>query len=91
MTTPFCVADVGCGKLMLLRADPFSGTAQDWFWLLKSVDGVPCWDWGKRHGESARIGTSDFLLFLIPGIGDVPVVMFLVLITIFAVVIGPLN
>ncbi len=88
---PFRVADVGFGKLVLFRAEPFPGTAQDWFWLLKSVGGMPRWDWGKRHGESARIGTSDFFLFLIPGIGGVPVVMFLVLITIFAVVIGPLN
>ena len=88
---PFRVADVGFGKLALFRGEPFPGTAQDWFWLLKSVGGMSRWDWGKRHGESARIGTSDFLLFLIPGIGGVPVVMFLVLITIFAVVIGPLN
>lgn len=88
---PFRVSDVGFGKLVLFRAEPFPGTAQDWFWLLKSIGGMPRWDWGKRHGESARIGTSDFFLFLIPGIGGVPVVMFLVLITIFAVVIGPLN
>ncbi len=88
---PFRVADIGFGKLALFRGEPFPGTAQDWFWLLKSVGGMSRWDWGKRHGESSRIGTSDFLLFLIPGIGGVPVVMFLVLITIFAVVIGPLN
>lgn len=88
---PFRITDVGFGKVVLFRAEPFPGTAQDWFWLLKSVGGLPRWDWGKRHGESARIGTSDFFLFLIPGIGGVPVVMFLVLITIFAVVIGPLN
>jgi hypothetical protein len=90
-TLPFRVADVGFGKLVLFRGEPFPGTAQDWFWLLKSIGGIPRWDWGKRHGESARVGTSDFLLFLIPGIGGVPVVMFLVLITVFAIVIGPLN
>lgn len=88
---PFRVGDVGFGKLALFRDEPFPGSAQDWFWLLKSIGGASRWDWGRRHGESARIGTSDFLLFLIPGIGGVPVVMFLVLITIFAVVIGPLN
>lgn len=88
---PFRVSDVGFGKLVLFRGEPFPGTAQDWFWLLKTIGGISRWDWGKRHGESARIGTGDFFLFLIPGIGGVPVVMFLVLITIFAVVIGPLN
>ena len=90
-TSPFRMADIGFGKLVLFRSEPFPGTAQDWFGMLKSVGGITRWDWGKRHGESARSGTSDFLLFLIPGIGGVPVVMFLVLITIFAVVIGPLN
>lgn len=88
---PFRTAEVGFGKLVFFRGEPFPGTAQDWFWLLKSVGGMSRWDWGKRHGESARIGTSDFFLFLIPGIGGAPIVMFLVLITIFAVVIGPLN
>ena len=90
-TSPFRMADIGFGKLVLFRSESFPGTAQDWFGMLKSVGGITRWDWGKRHGESARSGTSDFLLFLIPGIGGVPVVMFLVLITIFAVVIGPLN
>ena len=90
-TSPFRMTDIGFGKLVLFRNEPFPGTAQDWFWWLKSAGGIARWDWGKRHGESARNGTSDFLLFLIPGIGGVPIVMFLVLITIFAVVIGPLN
>lgn len=88
---PFQMADVGFGKLVAFRSDPFPGTAQDWFWLLKSLGGFSRWDWGKRHGLASRIGNSDFLLFLIPGIGGVPVIMFLVLITIFTVVIGPLN
>lgn len=90
-TSPFRVADLGFGKLATFGADPFPGSAQDWFWFLKSIGGMPRWDWGKRHGLSARVGNSDFLLFLIPGIGGAPIVMFLVLITIFAIVIGPLN
>ncbi len=88
---PFRVASVGFGKLVAFTGEPFPGTAQDWFWLLKSTGGPSRWDWGKRHGLSSRIGNSDFLMFLIPGIRGVPVVMFLVLITIFSIVIGPLN
>lgn len=88
---PFRMTDIGLGKLVVFQAEPFPGTAQDWFWFLKSVGGTLRLDLGKRIGHSSRIGTSDFLLFLIPGIGGVPVVMFLVLITIFSVVIGPLN
>ena len=90
-SAPFRLTDVGFGRLVAFRVEPFPGTAQDWNWWLKSLGGPSKWDWGKRHGQSSRMGTSDFLLFLIPGIGGVPVVMFLVLITIFSVVIGPLN
>lgn len=88
---PFRIADVGFGKLVAFTGEPFPGTTQDWFWLLKATGGFSRWDWGKRHGLSSRQGNSDFLMFLIPGIGGVPVVMFLVLITIFSIVIGPLN
>lgn len=91
LDAPFQVAVVGFGKLVTFRDNPFPGTAQDWFWLLKSVGGSQQWDWGRRFGQSARMGNSEFLQFLIPGIGGVPVLMFLVLITIFSVVIGPLN
>ncbi|MBC7819439.1 MAG: hypothetical protein IAG10_21345 [Planctomycetaceae bacterium] len=88
---PFRLASVGFGKLVAFTGEPCPGTTQDWFWLLKATGGFHRWDWGKRHGLSARQGNSDFLMFLIPGIGGVPVVMFLVLITIFSIVIGPLN
>jgi hypothetical protein len=88
---PFRMANVGFGMLVAFTGEPFPGTTQDWFWMLKSTGGVDRWDWGKRHGLSARQGTSDFLMFLIPGVGGVPVVMFLVLITVFSIVIGPLN
>ena len=90
-SVPFRMANVGFGKLVAFTGEPFPGTTQDWFWLLKSTGGLHRWDWGKRHGLSSRVGNSDFLMFLIPGIGGVPVVMFLVLITIFSIVIGPLN
>ena len=88
---PFRMNEIGLGKLVVFRDEPFPGTAQDWYWFLKSIGGPSRWDLGKRIGQSSRVGTDDFLLFLIPGIGGVPVVMFLVLITIFSVVIGPLN
>lgn len=90
-SAPFRMTNFGFGKLVAFAGDPFPGTAQDWFWLLKATGGIARWDWGKRHGLSARQGNSDFLMFLIPGIGGVPVVVFLVLITIFSIVIGPLN
>ncbi len=88
---PFAITEIGLGKLIVFRNDPLPGTIQDWTWLLKSAGGVTQWEFGRRIGQSSRSGTDDFMLFLIPGISGVPVVMFLVLITIFSVVIGPVN
>ena len=48
-------------------------------------------NWTVRNGISARHGSGEFLNFLIPSVRGVPVFAFLLLITIFTVVIGPLN
>lgn len=47
--------------------------------------------WLQRHGVSPLNGTKEFWDFLIPGVGLPPVNMFWVLITIFVIVIGPVN
>jgi hypothetical protein len=47
--------------------------------------------WSYRHGLSARVSNNEFLYFMIPGISGVPVIAFLILITAFSIVIGPLN
>jgi hypothetical protein len=47
--------------------------------------------WTLRHGMSPQAGTVDFLNLLIPGVGLAPVGMFRVLITLFVIVIGPVN
>lgn len=47
--------------------------------------------WLMRHGFAPNIPTLDFSNFLIPGVGLAPVVEFRVLITIFVLLIGPIN
>lgn len=47
--------------------------------------------WFQRHGMSMHRQNSDFWNFLISGVGEAPVASFLILISLFAVVIGPLN
>ncbi len=47
--------------------------------------------WTIRHGTSPQVGTVDFLNLLIPDVGLAPVGMFRVLITLFVIVIGPVN
>lgn len=78
------------GKVFAFAGDPFPGTPHDWAWLgtAASLDRLL---WVKRNGMSARVPNGEFLQFLIPSVKGVPVGAFLVLITLFTVVIGPLN
>ncbi len=78
------------GHVFAFQDNPFPGSAHDWSWFLKSVPSDRQ-TWTKRHGISARVGSDEFLEFLIPSVRGVPVIAFLLLITLFTIVIGPLN
>lgn len=78
------------GQLIVFAGNPFPGTRHEWAWLLNSI-GQWQFSWTRRHGMSARLPNNEFLEFLIPGISGVPVFAFLLLITVFSVVIGPVN
>jgi hypothetical protein len=78
------------GSVTAFQENPFPGTPHEWAWLLKEL-GSEQFQWTTRHGVSPRHGNKEFLHFLIAGISGVPVVAFLVLITIFSIVIGPMN
>jgi hypothetical protein len=69
---------------------PFPGTINDWLWLCKAC-GEERWSWTTRHGMSPHLGTKDFFKFMNAGIHGVPTIAFLVLITVFSIVIGPVN
>ena len=83
------------GRVVAFVGDPMTGSLRDWLWFFRSQSDRPSgsrWlEWQGRHGMSARDGQSDFLAFTVPGVGSVPVVAFLLLITVFSVVIGPVN
>lgn len=78
------------GKIYAFPDNPFPGTAEDWTWWLSSLP-TNLSQWPKKMGQSARGENVEFLNFLIPGVGSVPVFAFLTLITLFTVIIGPLN
>jgi hypothetical protein len=61
-----------------------------WTVFLMSV-GAPRFSWIQRHGITPDFGTEEFFNFMNPGIRGVPVYGFMVLITAFAVLIGPVN
>ncbi len=79
------------GRLVAVPQDPFrSFSVGQWEALFKGI-GRDRWEWIERNGFSARYPSNNFMDFLVPSIRGVPVVAFLVLITLFAIVIGPLN
>lgn len=78
------------GKIYVFKENPFPGTASDWAWWLSSLPKDQS-HWPRKFGMSSRTVNNEFLNFLIPGVGSVPVFAFLTLITLFTIVIGPLN
>jgi hypothetical protein len=81
------------GLVIAFWGDPFPGSARDWNWLLNSIE-ANRYVWTNRNGISARTSNDDneeFLKFLIPNVQSVPVFSFLALMTLFTIVIGPLN
>jgi hypothetical protein len=90
-TSNFRIRPFGLGQLIVSSvAEPFPGAVEDWAWTLKTF-GPNRLYWAERHGISARSENDDFWLFLIPGVGRAPVLGFQALITLFAVLIGPVN
>jgi hypothetical protein len=67
---------------------PRSPTA--WSEFLSTI-GEHRFSWVQRHGIAPEFGTEEFFKFMNPGIRGVPVYGFMVLITAFAVLIGPVN
>lgn len=78
------------GRVIAFRQNPFPGSSLDWCWMLNAL-GSPRWNWIERHGVAARAGNRDFPDFSIPGVQSVPVFSFLFLITVFTIIIGPVN
>ena len=86
----FSRLDCLAGQVYAFPGNPFPGAAVDWAWWLASAK-VQNLKWTSRYGISSRQRHSDFFMYLIPGVGAVPVLPFVFLISIFAIVIGPVN
>jgi hypothetical protein len=87
----FSVRPFGFGQLgASSSSELFPGTLEDWGWVIKTFKTKRI-HWQERHGISARYENDDFWSFLIPGVGRAPVGGFQLLITLFAVLIGPIN
>jgi len=86
----FSRVDYLAGQVFAFPGNPFPGAAIDWGWWLQSAK-LENLKFTARTGLSSRQMHPDFLNYLIPGVGAIPVIAFIVLITLFAVLIGPVN
>jgi len=91
-TPPFVLRNYALGTVTAIASDDAFAdlTGPDWGWVL-SETGADRWLWYKRHGVSLSQNNDEFLEFLIPDVGLAPVTAFCVLITLFALAIGPVN
>lgn len=87
----FRIAQLGFGNVIAVAGDePIYGRTEQWHWLLAQLRPRQ-WMWYQRHGLSLGRENPDYWEFLIPGLGAAPVKTFLLVITAFAVVVGPIN
>jgi hypothetical protein len=78
------------GQVFAFSGNPFPGAPIDWAWWLNSAN-LQKLKFTTRNGVSSRQRHPDFFMFLIPGVGAIPVMAFVLLITLFAILIGPVN
>lgn len=70
--------------------NPFPGEVDEWEKLLASIPGQRE-SWTFRHGMTLRGSNDGFWNWHIAGVGAAPVFSFILLATMFAIAIGPLN
>lgn len=87
---PFFVQRIGFGRIAVVQDDVFAASGADWSWLLRELGG-PAITWPVRYGMASGRGDMEFINQPIPGVRGVPTTAFLTLITLFALIIGPVN
>ena len=87
----FLHQQLGQGMVLALPGTgPNNNTMGQWSYILNQL-GAERMNWSQRHGLVLNEYNPDFWNLMIPGIGLPPVTGFQVLITLFVLVIGPLN
>src|SRR5262249_24385644 len=87
----FLFRRAGLGCVVAIAAEnPFPGQTTDWVWIFNTVPDNH-WKWFRRSGVSLHRKNRDYWTFLIPDVGEAPVVSFLLLVSLCAIVIGPVN
>jgi hypothetical protein len=90
-TATFLLRDADLGTLVAIADEnPFPGDSWTWQWLFNTLTSTRT-NWSSRHGLSFTQDNGEYWNFLIPGVGLAPVTPFRILITLFVVLIGPVN
>jgi hypothetical protein len=79
----------GLGAVLVSQQPLDQLIGQEWTWL-QEQDGQQL-GWQMRHGTAPSQPNGEFANFLIPGVGLAPVTEFRILITLFVLLIGPVN
>ncbi|ADB15996.1 hypothetical protein Psta_1319 [Pirellula staleyi DSM 6068] len=88
---PFLLREHGLGSIVVLRkAEAFPGEESLWMYLLGTL-GDDQTTWVGRQGMSLHRENGDYWNFLIEGVGSAPVISFALFISLFAIMIGPVN
>lgn len=88
----FAQRDAGFGRVLAFDKLPFDVPSQLQFGRRRQLFSVlENHRWVDRYGLEPGTGSAEFGNLLIPGVGLAPVNAFQVLITLFVIVIGPLN
>jgi hypothetical protein len=86
----FVIRPLGFGQVVAFEGNPFPGNRIDWLWMLESTDGQ-IWKSEVRTGADWDGWNGHFWNFYIPGAGQTPVFSFVILISLFVLLIGPVN
>lgn len=86
----FRLRSYGLGHLVAITSSETLRDAMQMAWLLNSLE-PQSFAWYQRFGMSLTRANGDYYNWLIPGVGDPPFTTFLVLLTGFVIVIGPVN
>ncbi len=85
----FAIRSYGFGKIFgMQNPDPFQSKWQ-WGWVLNTIGTNQ--QWFERMGMSLSRRNDDFWNLLVRGVGRPPVILFLVLISLFMIAVGPVN
>ncbi len=89
----FVARAYGLGTITAFRYDFRSGwfNKNDPLQALARTHFAELFPWKNRHGNDPSTGNPDFYNLQVPGVGQAPVLEFQLLITLFVIVIGPVN